>query len=635
MNLSWSLGDLARHTDGELRDADANTPIDELVTDSRQDITPSCAFLALHGERFDGHDFAADALRQGAACVIVDQDHDLAVSSGTPRLIVEDTLDALQALARARREMFHDTVVGITGSNGKTIVKEMLASICARASTATVHRSPGSYNSQVGVAHSVLGLRDEHTLAIFEAGISRPGEMVRLRAMIQPDVGILTNIGDAHARGLPTPEITAREKLKLFDEMSGVLVFPDDVPALAHLQERAGRLPFRVRADTTTADSLTTLLGATAFDVRETPGGWTFRIVHEGTVWAPTFAVYATGSHNVANALAAAATGFELGASVEAIQEGLAAFRLKSQRLEVHTTPRGITLINDTYSSDPTSARAALVELARHSGIGRAVAIFGDMLDLGALSEQAHRELGRRVARYGPDALVGFGPRAELIGQGAIEEGLPAAHVTHVRTLDALHQWLELELRQGDTVLLKASGAMGMDQAATRLLESVGPTRLTVDLGVLRENFHALKRAMGAGVHVMPVVKSAGYGNDATRVSMTLVREGATALAVAYPDEAIPLRQAGLKLPILVTNTMAAEADKLVRYGLTGLVGAPGVARAIQREAERADTTARVHVEVDTGMHRLGVALEDLPALLDTLRGLDRLDVTGMMTHFA
>ena len=214
---------------------------------------------------------------------------------------------------------------------------------------------------------------------------------------------------------------------------------------------------------------------------------------------------------------------------------------------------------------------------------------------------------------------------------------MPPSLAASFDDLDALQEHLDRFLRAGDVVLFKASRAVGLDRVASRLLESVGPTRLVIDLGAIRQNFHAIRRRLGQGVGVMAVVKSFGYGNDATRVSMTLAREGVQALAVAYPDEAIPLRQMGLDLPILVNNTLASEADKIVKYNLTGLVYSERTALALERHAAHAShpTIVDVHLKIDTGMRRVGLEPHAALEFARWCRSLPHLRIVGAMTHLA
>lgn len=636
---------------GRLISGDPTLKIVDISADSRGAFSRGSLFVAIEGQHFDGHQFLKEASAKGAVAALIsrsarvqpDDFPDLAL------IEVDDTLRALQQIAAGWREKFDIPVVGITGSNGKTVVKDMLASMLAQ--ERTVYRSPGSYNSQLGVALSLLGLRAEHEVAIIEAGISRVGEMSRLEAMIRPTLGVITNIGLAHAAGLGDLSTTAYEKSQLlrnlppktslFSQNSDIsaknAVLPADCDELRALDVLERSVTFSTKSTSSQVDfslqELEEIKGGYRFIIRF-PGGDT----HEFTLNAP-------GEHNVSNAVAAMAAAAQLGASVESIRRGLAAFELSPLRLEMHTTQAGITFINDTYNSDPVSARAALGVLKHYAGRQRSIAILGAMLDLGARSEGAHAELGRTVADIGVDELICFGESARRIGSAAVEAGFSPEHIIYLDSMDALNSHLEAELIFGDVILFKASRQVGLERAAQRLLESVAPARLRVDLDMIRAQVHALKRHISPETGLIGVVKSFGYGNDATRISQTLVREGVDALAVAYADEAIPLRKRGMTLPILVTNALESEADKLVKYNLTPMVYSRRVVRAIVEQIERHNQRQRantpqitrlaVHLEVDTGMNRVGLKPEDTLEFAQWLQGFDAIKITGVMTHLA
>lgn len=621
MAPTFDLKSTAEAVGGRIVRGAPDTPVRDVATDSRGVLPEGALFVALRGPNFDGHQFLPQALEHGASIALVER-ADAASAKWPAVIVVDDTLRALQAFAAAWRAAFAGKVVGITGSNGKTIVKEMLAAILGR--TMTVHRSPGSFNSQVGVALSVLGITAEHEVAIIEAGISATGEMQRLQPMITPDIGVVTNIGTAHAAGLHDLQTTAREKLALFADLEGPLVWHADDATLARIALPGRPISFgsgdeadyRIREIFSKADGFEFVLGF--------PEGTSHR-----------FSVAGPGIHNVRNAAAAVVVAAELGLAPTAIAEGLRQFEVTPMRMELHTSEGGVTLLNDAYSSDPVSAAAALHALVHHAAGHRTIAILGDMLDLGAASQSAHEQLGELVARLEIDHLVCVGGHARGIGRAAAEHGMPLSRIWDADRDEPLDTLLGQLVLPGDYVLFKGSRAVGLERAAEGLLESVGPTRLYVDLDAIRQNFQAVRARTGHDTKIMAVVKSHGYGNDSTRIALTLVREGVDALAVAFPDEAIPLRQRGIDVPILVTNVRAPEVDKIVKYGLTPLISTVEVLGALDREATRRGATVDVHVEVDTGMNRLGLSPEDTLEFVERVRAAPSLSFAGIMTHFA
>ena len=663
MNLT--LDELASLTGGRLlgtppeSSREDQVRITEVVVDTREAIGDHSLFIALQGPHFDGHRFVEKAFQRGTALAMVAESSLptlLEQVPGKPLLVVDDTLEALQRLAARWRQRFTIPLIAITGSNGKTIVKDMLARILSR--QFRVFRSPGSYNSQVGVALSLLGLTEDHEIGIIEAGISQTGEMERLEAMIAPTAGIITTIGLAHAAGLGDLETTAREKRKLFVHTPGPLIVDGADPLLeAELFEKdRGPDPSLhvkhvglVYGEEGSKDPRTIRAPITA--LKESSPGFEFTLqvpalsLEESSSEVETLeerelklSLLIPGRHNVSNGAMAAVMAHYLGASTEAIEAGLQEYVLREMRLEMHTTEAGITLINDAYNADPTSLRAALATLKQYGQGHRRIAILGDMLDLGHRSQEAHRQVGRGILQADLDHLITIGNLAAEIAAGAREAGFPDHSIKELpesQDFEALNLYLENFLAPQDVVLFKASRSVGLERAAHRLLESVAPTRLIIDLSALSENFHRLRRALGKETRLMAVVKSFGYGNDSTRVAQTLLNEGVDALAVAYPDEAIPLRRNHVHVPILVTNAMAQEADKLVKYDLQALVYTEEVLEALHIQALRQNKTLGVHLEVDTGMHRAGLQPSDVLSFVQKLQELSTLRFEGLMTHFA
>ena len=627
--MVWSLDDIARWTGGRIEGGEDCGMLSEVSVDSRELIGSDALFVALEGPRFDGHDFVDEASTKGAKAALIHRPEMITTDGDMAYIVVDDTLDALQAMAAGWRQRFSIPVVGVTGSNGKTIVKDMLASIAGRQQS--VYRSPGSYNSQIGVALALLGIRQEHDLAIIEAGISEVGEMETLQEMIRPTCGIITNIGLAHAAGLGDEATTAREKMKLFAGTAGPVVVPGDEPLLSEDAFHVKRIPYCADDEESAPSKFCSVV---AVDVERADDGFHFQIDYDGGRQVDVV-LNVPGRHNVANATCAAALADWLGIEDAAIANGLGAYSLSKMRLEMHTTGAGITLINDAYNADPMSVRAALRVLDNYGGGQRQIAILGDMLDLGARTERAHRQVGALIEQLGVDRLFCVGALARHIADGARNAGFDAECVRCIEDFDRLHQLLDDELTSGDVVLFKASRSVGLERAARRLIESVAPTRMYIDLEAIADNFHALRRHLGDDVDVLAVVKSFGYGNNSTRISQTLVQEGVDALAVAYPDEAIPLRRRGLSVPILVMNARAAEADKLVKYDLQPLVYRREVVDALARQARRRDTTLGVHLAVDTGMRRAGLRPDEVVDFAVALRPYERIDIAGVMTHFA
>ncbi len=595
--------------------------------DTRKPLGEDHIFWAIKGEHFNGNDFAEDALAAGVRAVVTSRADlfETPMPENATLIQVADTLNALQDVAASYRGRFSCPVVGITGSNGKTLVKEMLASIlCLERKT---YRSPLSYNTQVGAALGLLGMRPEHEVALIEAGISLPGEMDRLERMIRPDHGILTVISKAHIGGLGSVENTLEQKQRLFKNLTSdsfLLLNADDPLSMG--------LRGRLQANVVTF-GLSEKADVKADNVESLPErGHRFRMSLFGRNLDVALPV--PGRFNILNALAAAAGATLLGASPDAIRKGLEEFHPSPMRLEIHTTVTGVTLINDTYNSDPASMKGALDVLAKVGQGRRKIAILSEMLDLGLHSREEHLAVGKDVARTGLDHLITVGENAALIGQAAALEGMSSRRVTNTRSYNEAAAELEKIMNRGDVVLFKGSRWFRLERIAKDLVGSIGSTRLLVNLDAIAANIKTIRGIVGDEVSIMPVVKSFGYGNDSIRTSKVALDNGVTYLAVAFPDEGATLRENRIEAPILVFNVLPEEVDKIVRYRLSSVVASLEVAHALDRVAARGRKIP-VHVKIDTGMGRSGVWVHDAVPFIEQVLCMRNLDVEGIMTHFA
>jgi Alr-MurF fusion protein len=595
--------------------------------DTRKPIGEDYIFWAIQGRHFNGNDFVEQALTSGVKAAVVSREDllDKPLPDGATLLFVPDTLEALQNLAAAYRRRFRFPIIGVTGSNGKTLLKEMLASIFCLERNA--YRSPLSYNTQVGAALGLLGMRPEHEVAIIEAGISRPGEMERLERMIRPDHGILTVISKAHIGGLGSLENSLEEKQRLFENLNSdsFLVINANDPLSMSLKGRSSAriVTFGLSPD---ADVF-------AEDIVSVPErGHKFRMRLFGKPLDVVVPV--PGWFNVLNALGAAAAATLLGASPESIQTGLERFHPSPMRLEIHTTVTGVTLINDTYNSDPASMKGALDVLSKVGRGRRKIAILSEMLDLGPHSQEEHLAVGKDVVRSSADFLITVGENGALIGQAAAREGMNGRRIINTQSHKEAAAELEKIMNRGDVVLFKGSRWFRLERIAKELVGSIGPTRLVVDLDAIAANIKTVRGIVGDDVAIMPVVKSFGYGNDSIRTSKVALENGANYLGVAFPDEGATLRENRVDSPILVFNVLSEEVDKIVRYRLSSVVASLELAEALNRAAAGRPKIP-VHVKVDTGMGRSGVWVEEAVPFIEQVLCMKNLEVEGMLTHFS
>ncbi len=416
-------------------------------------LRPGNLFVALQGPRFDGHDYLAQAAAQGAVAAVVSRE----VDSSIPLLRVADTRRALAELARARRQALRGRVAAVTGSNGKTTVKEMLAAILSR--KGAVLATEGNLNNDIGVPLTLLRLEPGDDYAVIEMGANHPGEIAALAAIAQPDLGIVTNAGAAHLEGFGDIDTVARSKGELFAalgaEGTAVVNFDDRYADL--WRELAA--PARVMGFAMENSGAQVRAGA----VTVTPQGVCFRLLSSGGECTIALAVH--GRHMVANALAAAAAAQALGADLSDIRAGLEAFSPVNGRLQVRPGLNGATLIDDSYNANPDSFRMAIDVLAALPG--ERILVVGEMLELGGDAAEAHRELGRYARASGVDQLLAVG---EMAAHASAGFAAGRAFASHGECVDFLRQRLSPQT----TVLVKGSRGARMENVVEALTVRAG-----------------------------------------------------------------------------------------------------------------------------------------------------------------
>lgn len=431
-----------------------------VAIDSRE-VTPGALFVALNGERLDGHDYANQALDRGARALLVTRAEDAVapiVSAATERGVaviqVADAARALQDLASWHRERLHCQVVGVTGSTGKTTTKDLLRNALSNAMR--VVSTVGNRNNELGLPLTILSADVDCGVLVVEMGMRGAGQIAQLARIAQPTIGLITNVGTSHIELLGSQESIADAKAELvraIPERGAVFLNGDDsyTDAIA-LESSAPVTSYglgdrnTVRAECVETDDE----GVASFDLVAPQG--------RARVTLPV-----PGRHNVYNALAAASVALHLGVTPQQIAEGISAAPLTAMRMELVDAARGVTVLNDSYNANPTSMRAAIDTLVSMRVEGHKVAVLGDMAELGTLSELAHFGIGEQVARSGIDVLVTVGTRAVRIADGARAEGMASGRVRPCTSVDEAIEVLDDLLETGDAVLVKASRVMGLE----------------------------------------------------------------------------------------------------------------------------------------------------------------------------
>ncbi len=456
----FTVDELVHVVSGSLTHRGQVESVVRIVTDSRQTQSGDC-FVALHGESFDGNEFAVKAAELGAVCLIVEREIVLpeALTDTVSVIVVDDGLYALGEIAREWRQRKNVKIVAITGSNGKTTTKEMTAACLA--AKYPVLKTKGNLNNRIGMPMTLLGLRQEK-VAVLEMGMNEPGEIARLAEIAQPDLGVITNVHEAHLEGLGSLEKVAQAKGELFQGLGSqgiAIVNLDD----SLVVEQAKKLRCRIVSFSQKSGAADLF----AENVVRNEEGSKVHCVWRGREFDVEIPV--PGAHNVSNALAALSVGLTLGLSVVEVTNGLGRTTIPGRRLKVHKRLGAFSVIDDCYNANPSSVEAGLRLLKELSGNRRRVAMLGDMRELGSRSAELHRWIGLRCSDFGVDALVTVGEEMNAAARSAVQAGLSSDLVrSFASSEEAADQVMNL-LKPGDWVLVKGSRGMHMETVMQRL----------------------------------------------------------------------------------------------------------------------------------------------------------------------
>ena len=610
---------------GARRFGHSATRVEWLLTDSRSLVFPETTlFFALRTKVGDGHRYVADLYRRGVRNFVVGTlpaEHETAFPDAN-FLQVMSPLKALQRLAERHREEHDIPVIGVTGSNGKTVVKEWLYQLLSP--TLHVTRSPKSYNSQVGVPLSVCLLGEHSEIGIFEAGISQPGEMAALRAIIQPTIGVMTNIGPAHQENFESVEEKCHEKLSLFQDAKVLVYCADD----AVVDECVATSLLRGERLAWSRQNPSAALFVSAVETLERGTRITYRF--HGAEAAMTIPF--TDDASTVNCIHCLAVLLSLNFSAEEIASRMKRLEPVAMRLEVIQGVRNCTLINDTYNSDAASLDIALDFMARRPEIQnkQKVLILSDMFQTGLPATELYAKVAELLNRRAIDHFIGVGPEISHAhslflmkksffpsGEALADSGL----------LDTLHDSL---------VLIKGSRPFGFEKITAALSLRVHETTLHVNLDALAGNLNYYRSFMKPETKMVCMVKASAYGAGSVEVAKTLQDRGVNYLAVAVADEGAELRRAGITAGIIVMNPEMTAFKTLFDYELEPEVYNFKLLDALIKAAEKEGIQGfPVHIKLDTGMHRLGFDPRlDLPALIDRLHHQTSVIPRSVFSHF-
>jgi Alr-MurF fusion protein len=623
---AYTLDRIAGILQGTLLQTGPKTPILYLLQDSRRIIHPeSSLFFALHTARRDGHAYIGEAYKAGVRHFVVSHPIPLENLGGAGVLLVGNTLEALGNLAAWHRAQCSLPVIGITGSNGKTIVKEWLNQLLG--DRYRVVRSPRSYNSQIGVPLSVWQIRPEDTLGIFEAGISLPGEMERLEPIIRPDYGILTNIGAAHDEGFGSRTEKLEEKLRLFGRAVWLIYCQDD--PLIHQQVQSfkesihpGIQLFGWSKRTGTSASLE----VTRIHIGE--GKTTITACYQ-TV-SQQITIPFSDEASIENALHCWCQLLLLQVPETAIRAAMENLQPVAMRLELKQAIHQCTLINDSYSADLDSLYIALDFLGQQHQHPRKTVILSDFLETGQPDVEVFGAVAQALKQRGIDRVIGIGPHISQFSGLFEQESLFFAD-----TDDFIRQFPHLSFRD-ESILLKGARAFAFERISRVLELQAHQTVLEIDLTAMAYNLQMLRQLLRPTTRVMAMVKAFSYGSGSYEIANLLQFHKVEYLAVAYTDEGVHLRNSGITLPIMVMNPETGAFETLVAHHLEPEIFSFSMLRAFRGYLEEEGIQRYpVHIKLDTGMHRLGFAPAEVGELATWLRADASMEVKSVFSHLA
>ncbi|WP_242929506.1 bifunctional UDP-N-acetylmuramoyl-tripeptide:D-alanyl-D-alanine ligase/alanine racemase [Pontibacter vulgaris] len=596
-------------------------PILNLLTDSRKLSQPAGSlFFAIKGKYNNGHKYLQQLYSIGVRQFVVEEESIDAsqLQQLYPEaniLQVQNSLEALQTLAAWHRVQFQIPVIGVTGSNGKTIVKEWLAALLSP--DEQVVKSPRSYNSQLGVPLSVWQLNANHTLGIFEAGISQPGEMENLQPIIQPTLGIFTNIGSAHDEGFTSRQQKVDEKLKLFKSVE-LLFYCADYELIDEAVRQQSIKSFtwaRRQAADVTITAVTT-------------AGHRSTIVYTYQGQKQRISVPFTDEASVENVLHCLAILLYRNLPLDEIQDRLDRLQPVAMRLEMKEAINGCYLIDDTYNNDLAGLAIALDLLASQPRRSKHTLILSDLLESGLPEEKLYSQVAELVQAHGVERLIGIG---ETIKAHAAKFG--SGSIFYSSTQAFLDDFQAASFRN-EVVLVKGARVFEFEKIVHAFQQKVHGTVLEVNLDALVHNLNFYRSKLQPETKLMVMVKAFAYGSGSFEVANLLQFHRVDYLAVAYADEGVMLREHGITLPVMVMNPSPDSFGKLQQYNLEPEIYSLELLEAYLSSLE-AGRKYKMHLKLDTGMHRLGFTPEDFDALFKMLQQHPELKVESAFSHLA
>lgn len=624
----YKINDIATILGGTLICNDSTlSEVRYLLTDSRKVVSASLSlFFAIKGDRRNGHEFIDDLHQAGVRNFVISDEAFPSKYPDSNFIVANDTLGALQKVATFHRNKFHIPVIAITGSNGKTIVKEWLYQLLRE--DHDIVRSPKSYNSQIGVPLSVWQMKKENDLAIFEAGISEPGEMLKLEAIIKPDTSIFTNIGSAHDENFSSLSEKVTEKLMLFSNCKNLLYCKDYLSISEEINKASFLSPAlnfftwsrRLKSDLQ--------IGRISKDNGESEIQGIFKNSFI------SIRIPFTDDASIENAIHCWAYMLFMKYSQDVISERMLFLSPVAMRLEMKEGVNNCSIINDSYNSDIGSLTIALDFLNQQKQHSKRTVVLSDILQSGKDESILYKDVAELLSRKGITRLIGIGP--------AIER--QAHHFSgetrfYPSTDDFLNNYTG-SMFNHETVLLKGARLFGFERISKVLQQKAHETVLEINLNSLIHNLNYYRSRLKTETKIMVMVKAFSYGSGSFEISNILQFHRVDYLAVAYADEGVELRKAGITLPIMVMNPEEQSFETMINFKLEPEIYSFRILQQFSELVKRKlndqpGTKFPIHIKIDTGMHRLGFESSEINELVVRIKNNRQLKVMSVFSHLA
>lgn len=618
--MNYTIETIADFCQGKAQINHPGSSVSRVIIDHRDLDKRGALFAAIKGSRFDGHQFIPELIEKGVHHFLVSDDKWAQEYQGQANFIlVEHVITALQKIAAEHRDNFQTEIVAITGSNGKTIVKEWLNALLE--DQFSICRSPKSYNSQIGVALSVLQLNKNHNLSLFEAGISQPTEMARLAGMIKPTIGLFTNIGDAHAAYFENEEQKFHEKWSLFTTAKKVICCQDQ-HWFDWLNADEKRRCYTWSAKQPNADVFVQSINIEASKTK-------FEVTHLQKSFQ--FFIPFTDKASIENAMHCVALAFYKHQANPSFFQKLGRLNPVAMRMEVKQGIENSVLIDDSYNSDLGSLQAALEHLSTQVDRDKLVILsdFSENMHPAAL----YKRIGEMLRETQVYELIGIGPEIEKY-----KAYFDPIVVKCFADVDSFWKQLDKKTLRKKAILIKGSRRFKLENLAKKLQAQHHETVLEIDLQKLAENLKYFRSKVQPETKIMVMVKAFAYGSGGVEVANFLEAQKVDYLGVAYADEGIELRKQGIRTPIMVMSPEQNAYESLLQFDLEPEIFSLRSLRefvAAAKSFRHFFQTFPIHLKLDTGMHRLGFDGNDLPEAIQILKDTPYIHVQSVFTHLS